>query len=126
MGGGRLEGTASGRGARAGGPERADGRGGGCTDVRCAPLGADIDGATDWRAAAGSGGGIECEIAAVAGATELPGDGPAGTERDVDMGNPLTLVRGRITPLARHEYRTTSPRYQRDAGDPGDEHDWPR
>jgi hypothetical protein len=127
MGGGRLEGTASGRGARAGGPERVDGRrGGGCTEVRGAPLGADIDGATDRRAAAGSGGGIECGVAALAGAAELPGDAPAGTEPDVDMGNPLGLPRARITPLARPEYRTTSPRYQRVAQGPGDDHDWPR
>jgi hypothetical protein len=67
---GALPVMARGRGARTGSSGRFDGRsGGGSFEESRAPAGAGVDGATDRRAADGSGGGTDCDVFAAAGAS---------------------------------------------------------
>lgn len=79
MGGGALDATARGKGARPGGLEGMTGSGGGAGTARSPLIGTGVGGATDRRAADGSGGGTECDgrVAAIAGGTVL-GDGGFG------------------------------------------------
>ena len=82
---GALPATARGRGARTGISGRFDGRsGGGSFEEGRAPAGAGVDGATDRRAADGSGGGTDRDVFAAAGASggSTGGDGFAAAIAD--------------------------------------------
>jgi hypothetical protein len=82
---GALPAMARGRGARTGSSGRFDGRsGGGSFEGGRAPAGAGVDGATDRRAADGSGGGTDRDAFAAAGASggSTGGDGFAAAIAD--------------------------------------------